>query len=152
MHLEIYRLRPEVKAVVHAHPPHATAFAVAGIPLNRAVLPEVILTLGAIPLVRYVTPTTDELAGAVRPLVRDHDALLLSNHGALTMGHDLESAYFKMETLEHFARVSVIARILGREQLLSKEDLSRLYAIRPGHGAPPGQDDMVTADPSTKNG
>ncbi len=151
MHLEIYRIRPDVKAVVHAHPPHATAFAVAGIPLDKAVLPEVILALGAVPLVQYVTPTTDELARAVRPLARGHDALLLSNHGALTMGHDLESAYFRMETLEHFAWVSVNARILGRERLLSKEDLARLFAIRPGYSAR-GQEDLITADPSMEKG
>ena len=148
MHIEIYRLRSDVKAIVHAHPPYSTAFAVAGIALDKALLPEVILTLGSIPLVPYVTPTTEGLACAVRPLACDHDALLLSNHGALTMGHDLQSAYFKMETLEHFAWVSLLARMLGREQVLSREDLTRLYAIRPEHGTTPGRQGLVTAETS----
>jgi L-fuculose-phosphate aldolase len=128
MHLEIYRLRPDVSAVVHAHPPYSTGYAVAGIPLDKALLPEVILTMGCIPLADYSTPTTEEVARAIRDLVPKHDALLLSNHGAVTYGKDLESAYFKMETLEHFARISVVARILGRERVLSQEALARLYA------------------------
>jgi len=128
MHLEIYRLRPDVFAVVHAHPPYATGYAVAGIPLDKALLPEVILTMGCIPLADYSTPTTEEVARAIRDLVPRHDALLLSNHGAVTYGRDMETAYFKMETLEHFARISIVAKILGRERVLSQEALARLYA------------------------
>jgi len=128
MHLEIYRRRPDVAAVVHAHPPFATGYAVAGMPLDKALLPEVILTMGCIPLAEYSTPTTEEVALAIRNLIPAHDALLLSNHGAVTYGRDLESAYFKMETLEHFARISIVAKILGRERVLSKEALDRLYA------------------------
>jgi L-fuculose-phosphate aldolase len=128
MHLEIYRLRTDVNAVVHAHPPHATGYAVAGMALDKALLPEVILTMGCIPLAEYSTPTTDEVARAIRDLIPDHDALLLSNHGAVTYGKDIESAYFKMETLEHFARISIVAKILGRERVLSEDALKRLYA------------------------
>ncbi len=128
MHLEVYRLRPDVAAVVHAHPPHATGYAVAGLALDKALLPEVILTMGCIPLAEYSTPTTQEVVVAIRSLIPDHDALLLSNHGAVTYGNDLETAYFRMETLEHFAHISIVAKILGRERVLSQDDLSRLYA------------------------
>src|SRR5687767_9726365 len=95
MHLEIYRNRPDVNAVVHAHPPLATGFAVAGIPLTRAVLAEVITTLGSIPIAEYGTPSTPELPASVEPFVRTHDALLLANHGALALGTDLFAAYYK---------------------------------------------------------
>src|SRR5688572_21003890 len=103
MHLEVYRQRPDVRAVVHAHPPIATGFAVAGIPLDRAVLAEVLTTLGSIPIAEYATPSTSELPEAVRKYITAHDGMLLANHGALTVGADVYSAYFKMETIEHFA-------------------------------------------------
>src|ERR671913_2139916 len=99
MHLEIYRNRPDVGAVVHAHPPLATGFAVAGIPLTRAVLAEVITTLGSIPIAEYGTPSTAELPDAVRKYIKAHDGMLLANHGAVTVGHELYAAYFKMETI-----------------------------------------------------
>ena len=110
MHLEVYRRRPDVQAVVHAHPPVATAFAVAGIPLDRAVLAEVVTTLGSVPIAEYATPSTKELPEAVRKYVKAHDGMLLANHGALTLGADLFSAYYKMETIEHFANISFVAR------------------------------------------
>ena len=113
MHLAVYQNRPEVMAVVHAHPPAATGFAVAGIPLDRAVLAEVVTTLGSIPIVEYGTPSTSELAEAVRKYIRAHDGLLLANHGALTIAGDVFAAYYKMETIEHFARISLVARLLG---------------------------------------
>jgi L-fuculose-phosphate aldolase len=94
MHLEVYRQRPDVQAVVHAHPPIATGFAVAGIPLDRAVLAEVITTLGSVPIADYATPSTRELPEAVRQYVKAHDGMLLANHGALTLGTDLFSAYY----------------------------------------------------------
>ena len=119
MHLEVYRQRSDAQAVVHAHPPTATGFAVAGIPLTRAVLAEVVTTLGSIPIAEYATPSTMELPEAVRKYVKAHDGMLLANHGALTLGKDLFSAYYKMETVEHFARISLVARTLGGERLLS---------------------------------
>src|SRR5688572_5004558 len=137
MHLEIYKLRPDVQAVVHAHPPYATGYAVAGMPLDKALLPEVILTMGCIPLAEYSTPTTEEVARAIRDLIPFHDALLLSNHGAVTYGKDMETAYFKMETLEHFARISTVAKILGRERVLSQDMLKRLYASQYKSGSEP---------------
>ena len=134
MHLEVYRQRPDVQAVVHAHPPTATGFAVAGIPLDRAVLAEVVTTLGSIPIAEYATPSTSELPEAVRKYITAHDGMLLANHGALTAGADLFSAYYKMETIEHFAKISLVARLLGRENLIAREELDRLQALRGSYG------------------
>jgi L-fuculose-phosphate aldolase len=134
MHLEIYRSRPDVNAVVHAHPPLATGFAVAGIPLTRAVLAEVITTLGSIPIAEYATPSTSELPNAVRKYIKAHDGLLLANHGAVTCGRDVMSAYYKMETIEHFAKISLVARLLGREHLISREEVDRLQGLRGMYG------------------
>jgi L-fuculose-phosphate aldolase len=134
MHLEVYRQRPDVQAVVHAHPPTATGFAVAGIPLDRAVLAEVLTTLGSIPIAEYATPSTKELPEAVRKYIRAHDGMLLANHGALTVGGDLFGAYYKMETIEHFAKISLVARMLGRENLLSREEVTRLQDLRGSYG------------------
>jgi L-fuculose-phosphate aldolase len=134
MHLEVYRHRPDVNAVVHAHPPTATGFAVAGIPLDRAVLAEVVTTLGSVPIADYATPSTRELPDAVRKYVKAHDGMLLANHGALTLGGDLFGAYYKMETIEHFAKISLVARMLGGERLLSREEVSRLQGLRGMYG------------------
>ena len=134
MHLAVYEHRPEVRAVVHAHPPTATGFAVAGIALDRAVLAEVVCTLGSIPIADYGTPSTSELADAVRRHIRAHDGLLLANHGALTVADELFAAYYKMETVEHFARISLVARQLGREHLLSREEVDRLQGLRDRYG------------------
>lgn len=134
MHLAVYRRRPDVTAVVHAHPPVATGFAVAGIPLDRAVLAEVVTTLGSIPIAEYGTPSTQELADAVDRHIAVHDGLLLANHGAITVADGLLRAYYKMETIEHFARISVVARLLGRERLLSREEVDRLQELRGSYG------------------
>jgi L-fuculose-phosphate aldolase len=134
MHLEVYRQRPDVRAVVHAHPPTATGFAVAGIPLDKAVLAEVLTTLGSIPIAEYATPSTAELPAAVRKYVKAHDGMLLANHGALTMGPDLFAAYYKMETIEHFAKISLVARQLGRENLIAREEVERLQQLRGSYG------------------
>jgi L-fuculose-phosphate aldolase len=150
MHLEVYRQRPDVQAVVHAHPPVATGFAVAGIPLDRAVLAEVLTTLGSVPIAEYATPSTLELPEAVRKYIKVHDGMLLANHGALTVGGDLYSAYFKMETVEHFARISLVARLLGRENLISREEVTRLQELRSTYGiAAPAP---ICADPLTSAG
>ena len=134
MHLVVYRERPDINAVVHAHPPIATGFAVAGIALDRAVLAEVVTTLGGIPIAGYATPSTQEMADMVRPLIRLHDGVLLANHGAVALGKDLFSAYYKMETIEHFAQISLVARQLGREHLLSREEVERLQGLRGRYG------------------
>ena len=134
MHLVAYRQRPDVAAVVHAHPPIATGFAVAGMPLDRAVLAEVVTTLGSIPIADYGTPSTSELADTVAPYFKTHDGLLLANHGAVALGRDLFAAYYKMETIEHFAHISLVARQLGREHLLSREEVERLQGLRGTYG------------------
>jgi L-fuculose-phosphate aldolase len=150
MHLEVYRQRPEIRAVVHAHPPIATGFAVAGIPLDRAVLAEVVTTLGSVPIAEYATPSTSELPASVRKYVKAHDGMLLANHGALTLGPDVFAAYYKMETIEHFAKISLVARLLGGERLLSRDEVARLEKLRGGYGiASPAPicDTPPTADP-----
>jgi len=149
MHLEVYRQRPDVHAVVHAHPPIATGFAVAGIPLDRAVLAEVVTTLGSIPIAEYATPSTSELPDAVRKYIKAHDGMLLANHGALTAGADLFAAYYKMETIEHFAKISLVARLLGRENLIAREEVVRLQELRGTYGikAPA----PICADPPAKD-
>src|SRR5258705_2408275 len=146
MHLEVYRQRPDVQAVVHAHPPTATGFAVAGIPLDRPVLAEVLTTLGSIPIAEYATPSTAELPEAVHKYIKAHDGMLLANHGALTVGPDLFAAYYTMETIEHFAKISLVARMLGRENLITRQEVDRLQGLRGMYGikspAP------ICADPS----
>jgi L-fuculose-phosphate aldolase len=150
MHLEVYRQRPDVQAVVHAHPPIATGFAVAGIPLDRAVLAEVVTTLGSVPIAEYATPSTRELPEAVRQYVKAHDGMLLANHGALTLGADVFAAYYKMETIEHFAKISLVARMLGGERLLSREEVTRLEKLRGSYGiAAPAP---ICADPTPPGG
>tara|TARA_B100001123_G_scaffold424025_1_gene534982 strand:- start:1022 stop:1726 length:705 start_codon:yes stop_codon:yes gene_type:complete len=153
MHLAVYERRPDITAVVHAHPPVATGFAVAGIPLDRAVLAEVITTLGSIPIADYGTPSTHELADAVGKYIKIHDGLLLANHGAITVSDSLMSAYYKMETVEHFARISVVARLLGRERLLSREEVDRLQDLRDMYGisapAPICPDGIITENDET---
>lgn len=134
MHLEVYQQRPDVGAVVHAHPPTATGFAVAGVPLNRAVLAEVITTLGGIPIAPYATPSTAELPAAIRLYIGAHDGMLLANHGALAVAADLFGAYYRMETIEHFAKISLVARSLGRENLLSRDEVTRLQNLRGMYG------------------
>ena len=150
MHLEIYRNRPDVNAVVHAHPPVATGFAVAGIPLTRAVLAEVITTLGSIPIAEYGTPSTEELPAAVRKYIKAHDGMLLANHGAVTCGPNVMAAYYKMETIEHFAKISLVARLLGREHLISRDEVERLQGLRGFYGIPAPA--PLCADPAEAGG
>jgi L-fuculose-phosphate aldolase len=152
MHLQVYRDRPDARAVVHAHPPTATGFAVAGIPLDRAVLAEVVTTLGSIPIAEYATPSTDELPQACSKYLKAHDGLLLANHGALAIGPDLFTAYHRMETIEHFAKISLVTRMLGRENLLSREEVDRLQGLRGMYGiaspAPVCTDDTMVVGAS----
>jgi len=130
MHLEVYRRRADVMAVVHAHPPVATAFAVANKVCDKVSLPEVIFSLGLVSLAEYGTPTTNEIPDAVAKCIGRSDAILLANHGALTVGGDLYDAYYKMETLEHFAKITMYARLLGGERALAPDQVQNLLAIR----------------------
>lgn len=130
MHLDVYQNRPDVSSVIHAHPPTATGFAVAGIPLDRYVLPEIIISLGTIPIVPYGTPSTDEIPLGVREYLQHHDAFLLANHGALTVGSDVFNAYYKMESMEIFAKISLTARLLGNERELNSQQVDKLMLVR----------------------
>jgi len=126
MHLEIYRARPDVFAVVHAHPIFATGFALAHIPLDRMLMPEIVMIFDRIPLVEYGTVGTSELSEKVGARIKDYDGLLLANHGAVTVGDDLWQAYFRMETLEHYAHIVWVANQLGGAKELSPENVKRL--------------------------
>lgn len=130
MHLAIYRQRPDVRAICHAHPPVATGFAAAGIVLDKALLAECILDLEFIPVAPYATPGTVDLADTVKPLIAHHNAILLANHGVVTFGPDLLTAFFRMETAEHIARVTLVTELLGRQVLLTNRDVERLLASR----------------------
>jgi L-fuculose-phosphate aldolase len=134
MHLLIYRRRPEVNAVCHAHPPTATGYAAAGLPLNKALLSEAIMGLGCVPLAEYGTPGTQELTESIEPLIQLHDAILMANHGVVTYGVDLLTAFYRMETVEHFARVALVTDLLHKQVLLSSEDVEKLLAARARYG------------------
>jgi len=131
MHLRIYALRDDVFAVVHAHPPTATGFAIAGRPLDECVVPEVIATLGQVPIVPYGTPSTEELPDRMAPWVASHDALLLANHGAVTYAATLARAIDRMESIEQAARSLLVAHLLGRVNRLSRAEVDRLMALDP---------------------
>ncbi len=133
MHLLYYRSRPDVWAVCHAHPPTATGFAAAGRALEEAVLPEVIVDLGKIPLARYGTPGTWELCVGLEPLVLNHNAILLENHGVVTCGEDLATAYQRMETVEQFSRVMCTAELLGGPHVLPRAEVQKLAAASQRH-------------------
>ena len=130
MHLRILRRRPDVGAVVHAHPPVATGFSVAGEAFDACVLPELIFQVGWVPLVPYGTPGTAELGEQLEPFIKDYDALLLANHGAVTMGATLMDARIRMESLEHAAKILLTARLLGRVVELDKDSVARLEELR----------------------
>jgi L-fuculose-phosphate aldolase len=126
MHLFIYRQRPDVQAVVHAHPTFATGFATANIPLDQPMLPEVIIGLGPIPLANIALPSTQEMADSIAPYVQSASAILLANHGVVTFGKDLDDAYFKMEKVEHAAHITFVARMLGGGKVLAGDQVKRL--------------------------
>jgi L-fuculose-phosphate aldolase len=130
MHLKAYELREDIGAVVHAHPPYATGFAVAGIPLAECVLPEVVVTIGSVPLADYATPSTEEVAASIARVVTRCDAFLLRNHGVMTVGGCALDAYHKLETVEHFAKIAFVARHLGGASRLAHEEVSKLLAVR----------------------
>jgi L-fuculose-phosphate aldolase len=136
MHLTIYEMRPDVRSVVHAHPPVATGFAVAGRALDQALLPEVIVNLGCVPLAAYGLPGTSELSETLRPFIPEYDALLMANHGAVAYGVDLERAFFNMETIEHVAKITLIAELLGGPKSLNEEEVQKLCDARERYGLP----------------
>lgn len=143
MHLTILRARPDVRAIVHAHPSIATGFAVARLPLDACVLPEIILTLGSVPIAPYGTPGTEDLPRALEPVARKHDVFLLANHGAVALGPDLEEAYFRMERLEHTARILLVSHLLGRTTQLPEDEVRALMRTGPAATA-----DLVPCRPA----
>ncbi|MGI6594533.1 MAG: class II aldolase/adducin family protein [Christensenellales bacterium] len=134
MHLKCYAERPDVGAVIHAHPATATGFAVAGIPLDRYSMIETVVAIGSVPIVPYATPSTVEVPNAIAPYLKEHDVMLLANHGALTVGADLLTAYYRMETLELFAKISLVAHQLGGAKEIDEANINRLIELRKFYG------------------
>lgn len=134
MHLRCYAERPDVGGVMHAHPPVATGYAVANVPLDEYSMIETVLTIGAVPVTPYATPSTHEVPDTIAPYLGKHDVLLLQNHGALSVGADILTAYYRMETLELFAKISLNAHLLGGAKELSRENIDRLISMREGYG------------------
>jgi L-fuculose-phosphate aldolase len=134
MHLAIYDLRPDVRSVVHAHPPVATGYATAGRSLDLALLPEVVIDLGCVPLAGYGLPGTPELTARMLPLIPRFDAMLMANHGAVCYGEDLHQAFFRMETTEHLARISLVAELLGGPKVLPRIEVDKLIESRARYG------------------
>ena len=134
MHLTVYNMRPDIQAVVHAHPPVSTGFATAGKSLNLALLPEVVITLGCVPLASYGLPGTNELTDPMLPYIPKYDAIMMANHGAVCYGEDLWKAFFKMETVEHFARITLVAELLGGPTVLPRVEVDKLLDSRTRYG------------------
>jgi L-fuculose-phosphate aldolase len=134
MHLTIYKMRPDVEAVVHAHPPVATGYALAGRPLNLGVLPEVIVALGAVPLAEYGLPGTPALSEGMMPYLANYDALLLANHGVVAYGDGVYRAFFRMDTVEHSARINLVAELLGGPRVLPRNEIQKLFDARDRYG------------------
>ena len=151
MHLRVYRERPDVNAVVHAHPPVATAFTVAGIPLDRYILPEAVLTIGDIPTCEYGTPSTMEIPDSLMPYIQDHDAFMLKNHGALTVGNSLNRAFFTMEEVEFNANIMKIAMELGKIEEIPEDQMLKLIDLRVKMGFPGKHPGYKTAEERAKD-
>lgn len=130
MHLRCYQDRDDVGAVMHAHPPTATGFAVAHIPMDVYSMIETVIAIGSVPVTPYATPSTYEVPEAISPFIKEHDVVLLENHGALSLGADLITAYYRMETLELQAKISLTARLLGGEREISRDNIDRLISMR----------------------
>jgi L-fuculose-phosphate aldolase len=130
MHRMAYRERPDIRAVIHAHPPHATAFAAASVPLDALMLPEMLVLLGPVALVPYATPGTEQLAEQLKLYLGNHDGFLLENHGALTVGSDLREAALRMELVEHNAQITMFVRQIGKPFVLASREMESLMAIR----------------------
>lgn len=151
MHLRVFRERPDVNAVVHAHPPVATAFTVAGIPLDRYILPEAVLTIGDVPTCAYATPSTMEIPDSLMPYIQEHDAFMLKNHGALTVGNTLTRAFFTMEEVEFNAKIMKYAMELGRIEEISEEKMYELMDLRVKMGLPGKHPGYKTAEERAKD-
>lgn len=138
MHLRIYRENPDLRAVVHAHPPVATTFAAAGIPLDQALIQESVVQLGIVPVASFALPGTLDVADSVAPYCREYNGLLLAHHGAVSWGDSVLQAYYRMESIEHFATIMLYAKILGTENCLSEAQIDALISLRPKFGIQTG--------------
>jgi L-fuculose-phosphate aldolase len=134
MHLRLYRERSDIGGIFHAHPPYSTAHAITGNPLTECILPEIIINTGSVPIVPYGTPSTQEIPDNLNPFIRDYDAWLLENHGALTAGKDPYQAYFRMESVELYAQMLFIAKLLGKINTLDREKVKTLAGLRKKYG------------------
>lgn len=130
MHLRCYKEREDVGAALHAHPPVATGYAVANVPLDEYSMIETVIAIGSIPVTPYGTPSTYEVPDAIAPYLGEHDVVLLQNHGALSVGADLLTAYYRMETLELFAKISLNAHLLGGAKEISRPNIDKLISMR----------------------
>jgi L-fuculose-phosphate aldolase len=130
MHIAVYNIRHDIRSVVHAHPPVATGFAAAGRALDKALLPEVVIQLGAVPLAAYGLPGTPALSDGMLPFIPNYDAILLENHGCTTWGGDVWQAFFRMEMVEHFARITFVAEMMGGAKPLPREEVTKLFDAR----------------------
>ena len=131
IHLDVYKNKKGINSAVHAHPPYSTAYAVAGIPLDQCVIPEIIVSLGSIPLTEYGTPSTHEIPESIRKHLQDHNAFLMQNHGAFAIGADVYQAYYRMESMELFAKISLLAKTLGNVNNISEADVRKIMEMRP---------------------
>jgi L-fuculose-phosphate aldolase len=130
IHLDVFKNKEGINSAVHAHPPYSTAYAVAGIPLDQCVIPEIIVSLGSIPLTKYGTPSTMEIPENIRDYLGDHNAFLLENHGAFAIGGDVYQAYYRMESMELFARISLLAQTLGNVNTIKEENVQKIMDMR----------------------
>lgn len=152
MHLTAYEERPDARAVVHAHPTVAVGFTVAGVSLSKCILPEVVCTLGHVPVAPYATPSTEEVSNSIRDVIRTHDALVLDHHGALTVGSDIWDAYYKLETIEHHAQTLLVAHMLGGPKPLMSSQVQHLLDICGIYGVkPPADAHLLTSSEMSRS-
>src|SRR6266404_4553369 len=130
LHLAVYKNRPDVKGVVHCHPPHATAFAVAGVPVPQCVLPEVEVFLGEVPTAVYETPGSQKFADTIVPHLKSSNTIILANHGTVTFGPDLEKAYWNSEIIDAYCKILILARQLGRVNYFSEQQTRELLDLK----------------------
>lgn len=145
VHLRVYKERPDVSSVIHAHPPYATAYAIAGIPLDKCILPETVYSLGSVPIVPYAIPGSQELADGLITYLQSYDALLLENHGTVTVGDDLMNAYYMLERVEFYAKMTYMTKMLGNQKELSETEIEKLIEKRRAANLPgkhPGIKDL----------
>ncbi len=149
MHIEVYNQNPKLRAVCHAHPPISTAFAVAGIALDKPILAEAVVLLGVVPVAKYATPGTEEVPNSIKEYVNNHNAVLLANHGLLTWGETLEQAWFRMESTEHYGKILLYVKQIGPAREFNRQQLDELIKIK--HRIDGTTEDSSTSDIDISN-